>query len=170
MHSTEWRTFAGLAVLLVPLVLLGLAACGQEPSREDAAAVAPSASAVVPADLLTLLEHHETHLHAVDPSRVGIDAAAAVATFLEQHGGHRFPVPPTAYAVEIDRSAEARLPAGITAWMLHVPGVPRDVRPPLDVESGSTPAATTVQTDVFAFVDGRSGALLLTTYLAGSGT
>jgi hypothetical protein len=94
----------------------------------------------------------------------GLSAQASLAAFAETYDLAMFDAAPSVYAVAVISSGESRLPDGLVARMVHVPGVEQDRAGPMQPDH-SPPAADIVETDLFAFFEAETGRHLATVHI-----
>lgn len=88
---------------------------------------------------------------------------ASVAAFADTYDLVMFEAAPTAYVVTMESSEASRVPGGLSIRMGHVPGVEQDIAGPWQPDG--TPKPETVDTDMVAFFDAKTGAHLVTIFI-----
>lgn len=177
MQVTKWRRCGAVAVTFA---LLGVvtAGCGSESSGPGASASAATepanAATAIPRDLAEVLARDSIVVTATQPDESAIDADEALNAFAGVYDPTMFDTKPTLYSVRVESSEETRLPKGRTTWMIHIPSVEQDLGPgpvlPPDERGSIEEESTTVETDMFAFLDAQSGEHLATVYIGPPGS
>lgn len=171
MRLTESRRL-GVAALSTTLVLL--AGCGTGTSATDETAAATGSTTAsptgeLPAHLTEVLARDSLVVTSTSFSSGEISASEALDAFSRVYDPKMFEHDPTLYEVVVESSQETRLPPGLTVWMIHIPSVEQDASGPVppstssgDDDGGRT---TIVVTDMFTFIDAKSGGHLATVYI-----
>ncbi|WP_145723911.1 MULTISPECIES: hypothetical protein [unclassified Nocardioides] len=147
------------------MMLVGvLSACGTAPSGE-ASPKPSSSSAAVPADLLTVLARDGLVVKETSFDEASTDANAALEAFARVYDPKQFPTAPQPFAVEVSKSDESRLPPGTTAWMLHIGDVEQDITGPALPGGERRSEPRIIETDMFTFIDSKTGDHLVTVYI-----
>ncbi len=153
--------------------LAGVSGCGAEDpaaSTTASAEVKAGTASRVPVDLVEVLGRDGI---TVDDATFegGLSPEESLAAFAGIYDPAMFDATPAAYAVMMRSSQESRLPPGLSARMVHVPRVERDIIGPDLPDDSGTPsnhdsaATMIVETDLFAFFDAESGKHLATVYI-----
>lgn len=102
----------------------------------------------------------------------GCPPKESLAAFADTYEPAMFEATPTAYAVKLTSSQESRMPPGLLARMIHLPGVEQEISGPTLPPKSATPSESApgspsevVETDMFAFLDARTGGHLATVYV-----